>query len=43
MEWSPTNIIDKNTNLTNNNCPVIDVMLSYIETLRRLGKLKPHK
>ena len=29
--------------LSTNTYPVTDVMLSYIETLRRIGKFEPHE
>ena len=43
MKGNPTNINYKNTYPPNNNRPVIDIMLSYVETLKRLGKLEPRE
>ena len=37
------NINYLNTYPPNNSCPIIDIMLSYVEVVRRLGKLEPHE
>ena len=43
MKWNHTNIIYQNPYPPNNSCPKVDVMPSYVEVLRRLGKLEPHE
>ena len=37
MKSDFTNINYQNTYQQNNNCPITDAMMSYVETLRRLG------
>ena len=37
LKWNSTNIKYKNTYQQNNSCTITDVLLLYIETLRRLG------
>ena len=37
MKWNFTNINYQNTYQQNNSCPITDVILSYVETLRRIG------
>ena len=37
MKSSFTNINYQNTYQQNNSCPITDVMLSYVEKLRRIG------
>ena len=37
MKWNITNIDYQNIYQQNNNCPITDVMLSWIEALRRIG------
>ena len=43
MKWNPTNTNYQNTYTPNNSCPITDPILSYVEILRRLGKLEPHE
>ena len=37
MKWNFTNVNYQNTYQQNNSCPKTDVMLSYIETLKKIG------
>ena len=37
MKWNFANINYQNTYQEINSCPITDVILSYVETLRRIG------